>query len=335
MIEIDGSHGEGGGQILRSSLSLSIVTGKPFSIVNIRANRARKGLLRQHLTAVNAARTISDAYVEGAELGSTTLRFEPNGVRGGSYRFAIGSAGSAMLVLETILLPLARAEAPSEVVVEGGTHNSSAPPFPFLERSYLPVLARMGVRTEAVLERAGFLPRGGGRVRVRIEPGELRALNLEDRGAPRSRRAIALIASLPEHIAERELAVLRNEAGISDGSVVALPADQGPGNVVFVELAFEHVTNVLTGFGEKGTRAEEVATKLANEIRRFERANVAVDEHLADQLLLPMALGEGGRFTTTAPTSHSHTHADVIALFLDRRVRFEQIAGDAHRVTVA
>jgi RNA 3'-terminal phosphate cyclase (ATP) len=335
MIEIDGSHGEGGGQILRSSLALSILTGTPFRIRKIRANRKRPGLLRQHLTAVQAATRIASARVFGDLLGSSELQFEPGPVTAGRHDFRIGSAGSATLVLQTILLPLTRASAPSEVTIEGGTHNPLAPPFEFLERSYLPLLARMGVRVEATCERMGFAPAGGGRLRVRIHPGTLGALELEDAGPLVRRRAVATVASLPRHIAERELGVLREQLGLRpDEEVERIVDDQGPGNVVHVELEHEKVTHVVTSFGEKGVLAETVADELAEQVERLVRADVAVDEHLADQLLLPMALGGGGRFTTVEPTPHSHTHAEIIRLFLGRETRFERLGGDRHRVIV-
>lgn len=336
MISIDGSHGEGGGQILRSSLTLSIATGEPFRITNIRANRRRPGLLRQHLTAVSAATAISGARVRGDELGSRELTFEPGPVRAGDHSFAIGSAGSATLVMQTVLLPLARASAPSTIAVEGGTHNPLAPPFEFLEKSYLPLLGRMGVRVEASLERMGFAPAGGGRARLRVHPGSLGRLDLEEPGRLLRRRAVATVASLPTHISQRELEVLRDRLGLHKGEEVERAiADQGPGNVAQVELTYEHVTLVLTSFGEKGLLAEKVAARLADDVRRVTRAEVAADEHLADQLLLPLALGQGGSFTTLEPTEHSRTHAEVIRTFLGRETSFERLARDRWRVAIA
>lgn len=336
MITIDGSHGEGGGQILRSSLTLSITSGKPFRIHNIRANRKRPGLLRQHLTAVRAAAAISGARVEGDELGSRTLTFEPGPVLPGEHFFSIGSAGSANLVLQTVLLPLARAPEPSEIIVEGGTHNPMAPPFDFLEKSYLPLLARMGVRTEASLERMGFVPTGGGRVRVRVHPGTLGRLELEDPGRLIRRRAVATVASLPTHISRRELDVLRDRLGLRHGEEVERVIEgQGPGNVLHLELEHQHVTLVFTSFGERGLPAEKVAMRLVNEVRRFTRAKVAVDEHLADQLLLPMAFGRGGSFTSLEPTLHARTHAEIIALFLERELTFTQLERDRWHFRVA
>lgn len=335
MLEIDGSHGEGGGQILRSSLTLSIVTGTPFRITRIRANRKRPGLLRQHLTAVQAAARVSSAEVAGDELGSSELTFEPGPIQPGHYELRIGSAGSATLVLQTVLLPLSFAEEPSEVVIEGGTHNPLAPPFDFLEKSYLPLVERMGVRVEVTLERAGFAPAGGGRLRARIHPGDLARLELDDPGRLLTRRAVATVASLPTHISQRELAVLRERLGLSEREEVErVWAEQGPGNLAHVELVHEHVTLVLTVFGQKGLPAEIVARRLADEVRAVTRAGVAVDPHLADQLFLPMALGDGGSFTTCEITEHARTHAEVIRLFLEREVVFETLGRSRFRVSV-
>src|SRR5687767_13803626 len=164
MIELDGSEGEGGGQILRSALALAIVRGEPLAIHSIRAKRKRTGLLRQHLTAVHAARAVGAARVVGDALGSTELRFEPSGVVHGEHHFAVGTAGSATLVLQTVLWPLLVAPGESTVVVEGGTHNPLAPPFEFLARVLAPLVRRMGAELELELVRAGFYPAGGGAV---------------------------------------------------------------------------------------------------------------------------------------------------------------------------
>jgi RNA 3'-terminal phosphate cyclase (ATP) len=336
MIEIDGSRGEGGGQILRSSLALSVVTGTPVAVHRIRAARREPGLRAQHLAAVRAAAAVGAAKVEGDHLGSTSLVFEPTAIVPGAHRFAVGTAGSAGLVLQTVLPPLLRAAAPSELVLEGGTHNPSAPPFPFLARCFLPLLSAAGPSLSATLERAGFYPRGGGRFSVRVEPGPLGRIDLPEPGRLTSRRAVATVARLPAHIVERELATLKAELALKDRELEreVLPEDQGPGNACRLELAHERLTLVFTGFGEKGRPAEEVAHGLAKEVRRWQRAKVAVDAHLADQLLLPLALGEGGRFTTTAPSLHARTHAEVIRRFLDRDLRFEQVAPDRWLVTV-
>src|SRR5579883_1362869 len=193
MIRIDGAYGEGGGQMLRSALSLSLVTGKPFSIENIRAKRERPGLLRQHLTAVLAAAEVGGAEITGANLGSTSLTFSPGRVKAGDYRFAVGTAGSATLVLQTVLPALMLAEGASHVSIEGGTHNTAAPPFDFLDRSFLPLIGRMGPQIRLELDRYGFYPAGGGCIRATIEPTrQLAPLDLQMRGEITSRKVIAI-----------------------------------------------------------------------------------------------------------------------------------------------
>ena len=310
MKEIDGSRGEGGGQILRTSLALSLVTGTPIRVSNIRAGREKPGLLRQHLTAVKAAAAIGEAAVEGAAMGSKEITFRPKAVRPGDYTFAVGTAGSAGLVLQTVLLPLCLAGGPSTLTLEGGTHNPAAPPFDFLAKSFLPLLARMGFRVEMRIERHGFYPAGGGRYSVRIEPaGELRPLELLERGEDVSRRARVLPARLPEGIAEREREVLRKGTGW-DGDAVTIEAVDsiGPGNAVLVEAACGNVTEVFSYFGEFGVRAENIADHAIKEYRQWLAAGVPVGRHLADQLLLPMALARGGTFRTLPLSGHSTTN---------------------------
>jgi RNA 3'-terminal phosphate cyclase (ATP) len=204
VIEIDGSFGEGGGQILRSSLALAIVTGQPVRLSNIRAGRRKPGLMRQHLTAVNAAAAICGATVDGERIGATELTFTPGAVRAGEYQFSIGTAGSTTLVLQTVLLPLLTAGGPSRIVLEGGTHNPFAPPFDFLERAYLPLINRMGPNVRATLERPGFYPAGGGRIAIEIEP----ATGLHGFDVVRARRRRA--ASRPGRGGESFIAISPN-----------------------------------------------------------------------------------------------------------------------------
>ncbi|MGC4118346.1 MAG: RNA 3'-terminal phosphate cyclase [Myxococcales bacterium] len=206
MIVIDGSQGEGGGQIVRTSLALSLVTGKAFRIEKVRAGRAKPGLMRQHLTAVEAAQAIGGAHVEGAAVRSGALTFTPGTVKPGSYTFSIGTAGSATLVLQTVLPALLRASGPSTLVLEGGTHNPLAPPFDFLARCFLPLVSSMGPRVTATLQQPGFYPAGGGRFTVEIAPAaKLAPLELVERGPIQRRLARALVAHLPPTIAHREL----------------------------------------------------------------------------------------------------------------------------------
>lgn len=336
MIIIDGSFGEGGGQILRSSLALSAITAQPFRIERIRAARKSPGLLRQHRTAVSAAAAISGASVEGADLGSQKLTFVPRALRGGSFSFAIGTAGSTTLVLQTVLVPLLLAPEPSAIELEGGTHNPASPSFDFLVRSFLPLVERMGARVEAELVRPGFYPAGGGRIVVSIQPAShLAPLELIERGAVVARRARAMVANLPYDIARREIAVVAERTAWPAESLEAhsMNGSPGPGNVLTIDVACEHVTEVVTGFGMRGVRAEEVAARAVDEAERYLGSTAAAGEHLADQLLLPMAVGGGGVFTTLQPSTHAVTNAEVIRKFVDVNVAFEEEDG-RFRVTV-
>jgi RNA 3'-terminal phosphate cyclase (ATP) len=323
LIRIDGSAGEGGGQILRTALSLSMTTGRPFVIDRIRARRRKPGLMRQHLAAVYAAREVCQASVEGAELHSGTLRFEPGNVRPGEYRFAVGTAGSACLVLQTVLPPLLRAAAPSRLTFEGGTHNPLAPPFDFIERVFLPAVRRMGPMVTARLERHGFVPAGGGRFVVDIIPAEaLHPLSLLETGDVSARSARSLIANLPAHIAARELAVVRERLGWTEGECRIETVDaQGPGNVLLLEVVREPVGEVVAGFGRRGVPAEQVAEGAVRELLEYLDAGVPVGRHLADQLLVPVALGGGGAFRTLPMTTHARTNITVIEAFGVARIR--------------
>ncbi len=326
-IDIDGSFGEGGGQILRTSLALSLVTGKPFRMERIRANRKRPGLARQHLTAVNAAATISNAEVSGNALGSQTLTFAPQQVIPGDYHFAVGTAGSCTLVLQTVLPALLATAGESRLVLEGGTHNPLAPSFDFLEAVFLPLLNRMGAHVSAKLDRPGFYPAGGGKMRVTIvSSGTLKPLELMGRGAIVSQNATVLLSELPAHIGERELKVVKQRLGWPSRHLrieeVSNPV--GPGNALTLTIASEQITEVFAGFGERGVRAETVAERVVNEARAYLDAGVPVGSHLADQLLIPCALAGGGKFRTLAPTLHTTTNIEILKHFLDVDARFAQ-----------
>jgi RNA 3'-terminal phosphate cyclase (ATP) len=326
-IQIDGSRGEGGGQVLRTALALSLVTGRPFRIASIRSGRKKPGLMRQHLTAVRAAAEVGCAEVSGDSIGSTELSFVPRDVRPGGYRFAVGTAGSATLVLQTVLPALLCAPGPSFLEIEGGTHNPFAPPFNFLDRAFLPLINRMGPVVEAKLLRHGFFPAGGGRFTARLDPvPALRPLVLRERGAIKSRAARALVARLPKTIAERELSVIGRRLGWSQNELCAEAVTQsaGPGNVLVCEVVSEHITEVFTGFGEKGTSAEKVSETVAAEVREYVGSGVPVGPHLADQLLVPFALAGRGEFVTLPPTPHTMTNIEVIGRFLDVPFRVER-----------
>jgi RNA 3'-terminal phosphate cyclase (ATP) len=337
MLTIDGVQGEGGGQVLRTSLALSAVTGKAFRIERIRGKRSKPGLLRQHLTAVKALTEICSARVSGAELGSQALVFEPGPVRHGDYHFAVGTAGSATLVFQTVLPALLMTPGSSKIVLEGGTHNPMAPPFDFIAQTFLPLLHRMGATVGAELVRPGFYPAGGGRFEVHVEGGaQLQPLDLRVRGDVHGVRIRAVVSQLPEQIAVREMKVLA-------GALADLPIDvdtarvesAGPGNVACVTLRAANVVETFTAFGEVGVRAEAVAHRLAGEVRAYLQSDAPVGMHLADQLLLPLALAGGGAFRTVKPTLHTRTNAEVIGAFLPIAIGLDGDSGGAWSVRVS
>ena len=339
MLTIDGSAGEGGGQILRTSLALSLVTGRPFRITKIRANRRRPGLLAQHLTAVQAAATIGAARVEGDTKGSGELVFRPGSVTPGDYSFAVGTAGSCTLVCQAVLPALLCADGPSVLKLEGGTHNPFAPPFDFLERAFLPIIGRMGPTLGATLERPGFYPAGGGRMQLTVEPaagGELQRVDLLERGRVLKTIARAVVADLPAGIGERELERLatRLDYPPDEQRVERALTSCGPGNVLLLDLACEQITEVFVGFGKRGLPAEKVADRVASEAQRYLSVGAPVGQHLADQLLIPMALAGGGTFRTLSPTRHLLTNIEVIHRFIDLEITREQVEGETWQIEV-
>jgi RNA 3'-terminal phosphate cyclase (ATP) len=337
MLKIDGSVGEGGGQILRTSLALSALTGQPFTIENIRAKRKKPGLLRQHLTAARAAARVSNAQVEGDALGSLALTFRPGPVVPGVYEFAIGTAGSATLVLQTVLPALLTAAGPSRLTIEGGTHNPLAPPFDFLDRSFLPLVNRMGPKVTARLERWGFFPAGGGRVVVEIEPApSLAPLSLVDRPEIRGKSARAVIANLPPTVGERELQVVNEMLGIprSHLQTVTLDGVRGRGNVLSIELESALHSEVFTGFGQAGVASEVVAAEAVHEARAYLAAGLPVGEHLADQLLIPFAMSGGGAFRTGPPSRHTLTNVEVVSRFLSAPITCREFAARSWEIRI-
>ncbi|WP_346838426.1 RNA 3'-terminal phosphate cyclase [Microbulbifer sp. SAOS-129_SWC] len=336
MLVIDGSQGEGGGQIFRSSLTLSMCLQKPVRITNIRAGRSRPGLLRQHLACLRAGRDICDAEISGDELGSAEVVFKPGRVRPGEYRFAIGSAGSTSLVFQTILLPLLLSDAASEVCLEGGTHNPHAPSFDFIDRAFLPLVAQMGYRVAVELEHFGFYPAGGGRWRARIEPlQEPKPLDLPDRGAVLREEALVTSAHIPGHIAERELQKIHDKCHWPQENLCRREVDSaGPGNIVSLRVVSEHVAEVIEVVGEKQLSAERVAGRAVRALSQYLAAGVPVGEHLADQIVLPMVLGKGGCFRTLKPSQHLLTNIDVIRQFSGIEVKVQRENGLAWSVSV-
>jgi RNA 3'-terminal phosphate cyclase (ATP) len=337
MLTIDGSWGEGGGQIIRSSLALSLITGRAFRVYNVRARREKPGLRQQHLTAVRAAAEVGRARVDGARVGATEFTFTPGEVAPGEYVFDIGTAGSTTLVLQTVLPPLMLAPAPSLLKLAGGTHNLHAPPFEFLQQTFLPLVNRMGPQVTIELERYGFYPPGGGRINVMIEPAaQLQRLDLHTRARILRERVRALVVNLPPNIAERELAVVRERLGWSDEQlrVESSGNAHSPGNVLTISIESEDLTEVVTGMGERGVRAEVVAERAVAEAQRYLTTGAPVGEHLADQLLIPLALAGGGSYKTCAPSLHTTTNIEIIKKFLAVEITIEQMKGDVYEVRI-
>jgi RNA 3'-terminal phosphate cyclase (ATP) len=326
VLDIDGSFGEGGGQILRTSLALSLITQTPFRIRNVRQARSKPGLRRQHLTALRAAARVGNARIEGDAVGSPEITFTPGKMEGGDYEFDVGTAGSTTLVFQTVLPALLQCSAPSTVMFVGGTHNHGGPPWDFIETVFLRALRRMGASITTRFDRHGFAPGGGGRWQAAVQPSVLHSYQFEERGELQDRSVRALVSNLPVSIAERELSVIRAALTWPDSAYrVETVEAAGPGNVVMISGSFAGASGLSTGFGQRGVRAERVARDALECWKRFDQSGVPVGEHLADQLLLPMAIAGGGRMLTTKPTLHTVTNAEVIRKFLPISFRMTSI----------
>ena len=331
MLTIDGSYGEGGGQILRTALALSAITGQPVRIENIRARRRNPGLQAQHLTGVLAIAEICGARLQGAELGSRELVFVPRREpQAGAYQFDVakarkgGSAGAVTLILQTVLIPLALARGVSRLVLKGGTHVAWSPPYHYVEHVLLPTLARMGIEAEVRIERWGWYPIGGGEVRVTIYGGSrIQGIEVTERGRIERVWGISAYSNLPEHIGERQrnraVSILRRK-GLDPRIRIVKAPSPGKGTCVFLVAESENALAGFTALGERGKRAEKVAEEAAGEFLRYLESGAALDRHLADQLILPLALAESpGAFTTCEVTRHLTTNVWVVEQFLGRR----------------
>lgn len=335
-IEIDGSMGEGGGQVLRASLALSMSTGRPFHIRNIRSGRPKPGLKRQHLTCVLAAAEISGAQTSGAEPGSTELRFAPGTVRSGEYSFDVGSGGSCTLVLQAIIPPLLTAPGPSRITVSGGTHVPHAPVFEFMQQTLFPRLEKLGPKLSARMDRARFMQVGGGRITVNIEPVSELAPVFEtetEQDDITGTKADIYLANLDPGIAAREMEVLLAKDYTSLGlraesiarhSTSRRRGPEGPGNAVLVTVQRSSGATVCSEIGWRGRSAEVVAGQAALRAIHFMKSGAPVDQFLADQLLVPLALAGGGSFVTEKVSLHAETCMALLPLFTPIRATVER-----------
>jgi RNA 3'-terminal phosphate cyclase (ATP) len=340
MIELDGSMGEGGGQILRSSLALSLITQKPFRLFKIRAGRAKPGLQPQHLASVRAAATIGQAVVRGDNLSAQELTFEPGPVVPGKYRFAIGTAGATGLVLHTVYLPLAwKTAGPSEVTMVGGTHVNTSPCFHFLATTWRTYLERLGIAVKLRLLNPGFYPRGGGVIDAVIQPvTRINGLTLTKRGTIDTASGFSAVAGLPDHIARRQLRrlVYRLKSFDVNASIVGEEWEGGPGVVLAATFEQAPVPTMFFALGSKGKPAEAVADEVADEAGKWLTSGAPVDPHSADQIVLPLSLADGpSEFAVSTLTRHLSTNIAVIRAFLERDISVEGDEGASGVVRIA
>lgn len=340
MIQIDGSEGEGGGQILRSSLALSLLTGKPFKLINIRANRPKSGLAAQHLACVRAASQISGAIFKGGSIGSTVLHFEPAPVKAGNYRFPINTAGATTLVLHTVYLPLIlRGDGPSTVQITGGTHVMAAPSYHFLETTWAGYLAKLGINVTLKMIRAGFYPRGGGEIEAVLQPASrVRELNLTTCPTLTTAGGFTATADLPASIGKALACRLKHKLKMAEveSHIPEETWSNGPGAVAGVIFRQAPVPTVFTALGERGRPAEAVADAAVEEALEFRASGCPVDPHSADQILLPLAFSDdASEFAVSEVTNHLLTNIATIRRFVEREITCEGFVGGKGMVGIA
>jgi RNA 3'-phosphate cyclase len=322
VLEIDGSFGEGGGQILRSALTLALLGQRPFRIKDIRGGRKKPGLRAQHLAAIRAAQTVGRAYVEGDRMGSEDLVFVPSGIFPGDYRIEIGTAGSCSLVLQTILLPLAHAGGTSSVVIVGGTHVPWSPTFEYIDQVWSPSLELLGYQAKIELIKAGFYPKGGGLIEATIRPASRSAAILQERRSPISGfKGVSLSSNLPLHVAERQRKRMMERLDPINQSVeieIQQLASPGVGSAVFISGLSQPAFFGFSALGAKGKPAEQVADEGVDQLLSFLNTSAVTDRYLSDQLLIPLAFSsEDSTLIVEAVTSHLTTNAEIVRMFLD------------------
>lgn len=331
-LDIDGAQGEGGGQILRTALSLSLLTQTPVRIHDIRKGRSKPGLARQHLVCVKAAAALGAAQVDGAELGATEVRFVPKTLLGGAHHFAIGTAGSSILVLQTLLPALLAAPTSSRIVVEGGTHNLLAPSSCFFMRCFLPALKRMGAQIDLEIEREGLYPGGGGRVVLTLSPGTLQPVNFDQRGALVGIYADAISAGVAADDVVRQLnhAAAHFRLAHTHYRHRELPHATGPGSVLSLWAQFESSCELVSSHHR--SRSAAAAAPACEALAAWLKGPAVVGEHLCDQLLLPMWLSGAGSMVCASPSLHTRTNIAVIQQFGGARFGINATANGVWRI---
>jgi RNA 3'-terminal phosphate cyclase (ATP) len=323
-IEIDGSFGEGGGQILRTALSLSCITGSSLRLFNIRKSRKKPGLMPQHQTCVNAVSEICNAEVLGNAISSTELSFVPRKIKSGNYFFDIKTAGSSSLVIQTLLPPLLFADKPSHVRIKGGTHVPLSPSYEYISEVFMPILNRIGLKVEPSIIKYGFYPKGGGEVSFKIFPFEkIKRMNVVNRGELLSIAGCSAVSNLPLHIAERQKnSVMQNLSPLSANMDVLEVTSLGQGTFVFLKSEYENTLAGFSSLGRRGKRAEDVGQEAASLFKDFHKTSACLDPHLADQLVIYLSLAQkDSTFTTSRITQHLLTNLWVIEKFL--KIRYE------------
>jgi len=339
MIEIDGSFGEGGGQILRTSLSLSCLLNKPFHLFNIRKGRKKPGLMPQHLMGIRSMKLISNAKVEGDYKGSTELLFEPSEAKAGDYLFDIGTAGSTSLLFQAILPALIFLKNRSSLSLKGGTHVPFSPPFHYITKVFIPVLNKLGVGARATIESYGFYPKGGGKVNVEITPSEgIRGMNFLERGEIKKVTGISGVGNLPISIAERQrdaaLKVLASQGLDAKIETLSVPTP-GQGTFIFLEVLTDNCIAGFSSLGERGKKAELVGEEAAKNLLDYYSTSACLDHHLSDQIVLYLAIAQGESLLTTSEISnHLLTNLWAIDKFLGIQYAIEGEIGKPGRVTI-